>query len=782
MADPKDTRQNKTAKEMHDELINQLKEMQEALSKTIPTHLTRSSQGGGGGGGDGGPSGPGDIGDSARRAMLDRIVTDTSKDAKDLGDVFDIMARAGENFEGYWKANTLALQTFEYSLNQTTIELKNLKRDLVDMVTEFTSGEKAIRDFTEALRVTTKASKQGLFGISDVVGQMFKTVSEFDLNAMSLLATIKLINDNLEGGGRAFYTSGLNAEKFGQAVKDARDQLDPKFYDFATGSEQSKVMMEVHDTLVAQGIKTDIGSRLNINMTNKQLEMLDYISRNTGLSADALQDMLKQVSVDVNEMAARGLLDPDQAKNMSFAMKQMSQEQQELAAALIQGGHTAGGAAAILGAEKIKLAQMSGDFQAVQGVVEDMMTGRKTPLISLRDNMLPISDIMKSNTRNNPIFTAISFPISQAITTQANALAAYKEKTEEINRGLENALNRFNTVLEENAFLKSIGTLGSALSGLVNVLALHALAMKGHTVALFASAGGLTVLKSIAGGAMGMAKGVGHGLMGMLPTTGIMGNMVMKGGMAGLAGKLGGVAKVLGPAGGLIAGVYSMTDTIINWDTKMKEELDEGKSKIESSAAAAGESLYDIVAAGAMFFGPIGMAVGGIMMAANALSGGRIKEMFGDMVGNLTQFASDTLGDFIDWWWKWTKWPFEKLYDIMKYMGGLISDAWSFGTEVFDNAFGSPEADLELQSLAPVNQNVRVPEVTTVSTNSESPLETLMDTASEQNTQKDSTNLIVDAVRDLHDLEKDKQTAMIEALQAIVRNTRMQAKAIESGI
>jgi hypothetical protein len=311
---------NKGLEDAIDRLGGTLGKKIDTLGDTIVDKLANHLRGSGGDHGSGNDTGGTHHKSGDRSGNLGDFYVDAKRQQQTLdllrGKTIDLVKERNELEENHRvtmgemiRIDRLKFQAYSQALSQVTSALTDFRTALVDNIASFTSGQFAIRYFTEQMEIATEANKRMMGSFTD----MLENIYNF---GPSYKNTLDAIVDNLEKGGNAYAASGLSLREFGEALRSQREglnrQTDANTYLDARG--QNKLILGAFEQLLRQGIVKDIKDKRVTDLAAKQLEQLKQISKATGKSLEVLLEAQKEKIASIDEALARGNLTETQAQ------------------------------------------------------------------------------------------------------------------------------------------------------------------------------------------------------------------------------------------------------------------------------------------------------------------------------------------------------------------------------------------------------------------------------------------------------------------------------------
>jgi hypothetical protein len=565
------------------------KENIEQLGESIGRHIARNGGMSGEGGGEGGGGEPAGGRSAAEAAQQAKNVSNITGLQEDL---IKQLAKFGDNLQE--------------DIQQYTIrQMQSVVRQITTAMSEFFSGQDAIRGFTDRFELALDSTSRNLGSFVDALHH------DFTLVRMSFRETMRSITDDLSSGGRAFAIFGGTMEEYSEELRSLRQNInqgDVDMFRTMALAEQNDYLNKMYQTMVSQGITERLNSEEVRNYARNQYIALTDIQNLTGLSLKELQEMNSANQVVIDELVARGRFTEEQGAELTAATTAITAVMPEELRGLFNQGLQQGIAPAqiaFMDNNAATMANLGNAIDAMEAAISNGMTADEARGIFM--------STIDWDALNNIPLTAIDGQMQSMLNSFR---ASYDEREAQRNGFLSEMSRRFDALFAEFPVLGVIRDVGSGIFGVFNSIAALNAAIIANTTAVTANTA------SQLGGLFG-----GRGLFrGLFRATGISGAMS---GIMSAARGLGKILPGLLRFGTVVAGAISI----------ITDGIDLFRNFGNMDWTEVGGSILTMIGKGLLIAGAV--LVGGIPGAVIAAIGAAFFGLDALLGGRLTDWVED---------------------------------------------------------------------------------------------------------------------------------------------
>lgn len=511
-------------------------------------------------------------------------------------------------------------------LNQGAQGLQNFTSDLFD-----TSAQ--LRKVTQQLKDDFGTARQGMITTFDLftselqnIGNLFR--GEFTDSTRMVIETLNRV------GGAPGLVLGRSLEEQAKLLHDVSEKIEDgrltTMFGFEGIRENIAEQLEVARRRGLQGEQAELFAEKN---SRRELNLVANIVQNTGMTVDAVKDLVKQNTKSVESLVASGAISKDQGKLMKKLLSTALGDSENMKNLLTEAA--ASGFNISLMDENIQKQLVALNVRdEFQLLMDEMSKGTAASDERVADLMVNFGDEMSVAMQSQgAVFkkqaeylgsSNISLGEMAGDFKSARAMAAKNAKAPPEDK-IVTALDKINEKLAQ--FMPSFG-------GLIGTLFMHGIAMKAHTLALMAASGMFGKLKKMLGfgrrGPGPRGGGPGQGRFGQSAKDRLARMKARPGATAAGGRAAGGLSKALGIGGKALGGVARVGGSALGMGFIAKDvyDLATGDTSGDTVGGLAGGGL------GALIGGGIGALFGGVGAVPGAMIGAGIGNWLGGMAGD----------------------------------------------------------------------------------------------------------------------------------------------------
>lgn len=386
--------------------------------------------------------------------------------------------------------NIILMSSLERMFSAMTYRLVDWLNKIENFIGSVGSGEWGRAKLEEYVVLAAESSRRNMAGLVDILDNIIAMGPSFK-------STMDAVQQNLDAGGRAYMSAGLDVMEYGMALRAQRDAINSRIDADANldVGEQNELIQGVYDQLVRQGFRGAIDSERVTSYATAQLSVLREISRASGLS---LKELMKsnETNVTANEAAARGFLSEKQTIAFQSITTLMEKGGLKDVSELLNKVVMNDGNIGLAFKDSPETLAVFGDF--LSGVMGDIQSGR---VDRIDEYVAALGDKLD----RMDLRAGVAGEVLKLAGDIRSRLNEFQQSTRTADRGtpdliVEQTLRRIARFFEDNEYLKGFGIFASLGMGVLNwgraifggdAMAQHTAAMEAHSLAMLATTGGL---------------------------------------------------------------------------------------------------------------------------------------------------------------------------------------------------------------------------------------------------------------------------------------------------
>lgn len=561
---------------------------------------------------------------------FEKVTDETSESGSKLvlrfGDLDDNSQTLSAGFSAIGESlKEVRMAEYVKFLNQATQTLEGFVSELTDVT-------KKMREVVRQFKEDMDTSRSGLITTFDLFTSEIQNIG--NLFGGELTDSTRMVIEAVQrAGGAPGLMTGRTLEEQAKTLHDIRGEIETSRFRTLFGFEKmNDSIIEQLEVARRRGLQGEQAELFAEKRSRQELDLMANIMQNTGMTADAVGQLIEKQRAEFENLVAGGAVNERQ-RELLMALRGTTMGQSEWG-------------------EKMMTEMMASRFSIVT-----MDEGMRTQLQAL--GVLDDYDQIQQRIRDGSLkdkkdivaaFNALGDQVAEqekrylgdpSREAQLKALGLNSS----IVGGLANDLRGLIDVTGDpgkdtgfivaaldriNEFLKKY--FPTALGGLAVAMVAHTAAMVAHTFALLKGSGGLGGLfgKKGRGGFRGPMKPVGKG--GGFPRAPMMGGPAA-GAAAGGGRAAGGLGKALGIGGKALGGVARVGGSALGMGFIAKDvyDLATGDTSGDTVGGLAGGGV------GALIGGGIGALFGGVGAVPGAMIGAGIGNWLGGMAGEAVE-------------------------------------------------------------------------------------------------------------------------------------------------
>lgn len=422
------------------------------------------------------------------------------------------MVRYGEPLSKEFLSIPQAIKTMkEKGLHLFEAQLMDLKKNLVEMGGEFSSGTTALKAWRLELRKTTEESKSGLGSIITAIK------SDLFSGGQAFHETIDTIRKDIDQGGVAWQLAGQSVSQYGVTLKKVRGDLQTQsggLYARMDFKEQNQFIQQMNQNIAAQTGISRIDSTENERRYTSTFKLFEQTARNTGKSVQELMKMNESVP-DINELVARGSMSKETSDKLIAASNSGILNPDQFKAVLQSYQYGNANVAAGMSGNPVEWLT-TGKAESTQYIHDALESGRAIT------NQLAseAGAVARRNERVSGLAANVLIPLSNHVFS-GNRLNQAKRDTGETgaNVMVEEFFRRWDAWFADHPLFQRLVELTSGISGLVSgivtfggMFLAHGKALMSNTTALYSLGEKIGMLEArMRGGGTGLPGGPNNG-------------------------------------------------------------------------------------------------------------------------------------------------------------------------------------------------------------------------------------------------------------------------------